>query len=63
MELAKWKFIQNEGRLNNKSDDFQDEDFKKTVLTIIDEDVIMKFKNREGNAEDFYDTDDPPSDK
>jgi len=28
-------------------------------LTIIDEDVIMKFKNREGKADDFYDTDDP----
>ena len=26
----------------------------------MDEDVIMKFKNREGNAQDFYDPEDPP---
>ena len=44
-------------------DKLQDEDFRKTVLTIIDEDVIMKFKNREGKADDFYDSDDPPSEK
>ena len=36
------------------------EDFRKSVLTIMDEDVIMKFKNREGKADDFYDTEDPP---
>jgi len=29
-------------------------------LTIIDEDVIMKFKNREGNAEDFYEKEEDP---
>ena len=39
----------------------QKEDFKESVLTIMDNDVIMKFKNREGNAEDFYDLgEDPP---
>ena len=38
----------------------QNDDFRKSVLTIMDEDVIMKFKNREGNAQDFYDTEDPP---
>ena len=36
------------------------EDFKESVLTIMDEDVIMKFKNREGNAQDFYDTEEAP---
>ena len=36
-------------------DKLQDEKFRKTVLTIMDEDVIMKFSNREGNAADFYD--------
>jgi recombination protein RecA len=39
----------------------QKEDFRESVLTIMDDDVIMKFKNREGKAEDFYDLgDDPP---
>ena len=38
----------------------QKEDFRESVLTIMDEDVIMKFKNREGKADDFYDTEDPP---
>tara|TARA_Y100000310_G_C20312249_1_gene636754 strand:- start:83 stop:694 length:612 start_codon:yes stop_codon:yes gene_type:complete len=41
----------------------QDSDFRQSVLTIIDEDVIMKFKNREGNAEDFYDTEEVLSEK
>ena len=36
------------------------EDFRESVLTIMDEDVIMKFKNREGNAQDFYDTEEAP---
>ena len=36
------------------------EDFRTSVLTIMDEDVIMKFKNRDGKADDFYDTEDPP---
>ncbi len=39
----------------------QSEVFRESVLTIIDEDVIMKFKNRQGKADDFYDTDDPGS--
>lgn len=38
----------------------EDEKFRKTVLTIMDEDVIMKFSNREGNAADFYDADEAP---
>ena len=38
----------------------QKEDFRESVLTIIDEDVIMKFKNREGNAQDFYDSEETP---
>ena len=42
------------------TDKLQKEDFRESVLTIMDEDVIMKFKNREGKADDFYDTDDPP---
>ncbi len=41
-------------------DKLQDEKFKKTVLTIMDEDVIMKFSNREGNAADFYDLEESP---
>ena len=42
------------------SDKLQKEDFRQSVLTIMDEDVIMKFKNREGNAQDFYDTEETP---
>lgn len=38
----------------------EDEKFRKTVLTIMDEDVIMKFSNREGNAADFYDLEESP---
>ena len=34
----------------------QNEKFKNRVYQIIDEEVIMKFDNREGKAEDFYDT-------
>ena len=37
------------------------QDFRESVLTIIEEDVIMKFKNREGNAGDFYDPDETPA--
>ena len=44
-------------------DKLQDEKFRKTVLTIMDEDVIMKFSNREGNAADFYDPDETPSEE
>ena len=32
----------------------EDIKFKKRVLQIMDEEVVMKFDNREGNAEDFY---------
>jgi recombination protein RecA len=38
----------------------QKQDFRESVLTIMDEDVIMKFKNREGNAADFYDAEESP---
>ena len=41
-------------------DKLQNEKFRKTVLTIMDEDVIMKFSNREGNAADFYDLEESP---
>ena len=43
----------------NWAERLQEKSFRESVLTIIDEDVIMKFKNREGKADDFYDTDDP----
>lgn len=33
----------------------EDETFRKAVFSVMDEHVIMKFKNREGNASDFYD--------
>ena len=42
------------------ADKLQKEDFRQSVVTIMDEDVIMKFKNREGNAQDFYDTEEAP---
>ena len=38
----------------------QNEKFRESVLTIMDEDVIMKFSNREGNAADFYDLEESP---
>tara|TARA_B100001564_G_scaffold341298_1_gene335748 strand:- start:2051 stop:3178 length:1128 start_codon:yes stop_codon:yes gene_type:complete len=38
----------------------ENEKFRESVLTIIEEDVIMKFKNREGKADDFYDADEGP---
>ena len=41
----------------------QKEDFRESVLTIMDDDVIMKFSNREGNASDFYDADETPSEE
>jgi recombination protein RecA len=44
-------------------DKLQDEKFRESVLTIMDEDVIMKFSNREGNAADFYDPDETPSEE
>ena len=36
----------------------QEPSFKEEVLKIIDEEIIKKFDNREGNASDFYDTED-----
>ena len=38
----------------------ESEKFRESVLTIIEEDVIMKFKNREGKADDFYEAEDTP---
>jgi hypothetical protein len=38
----------------------KEKSFRKRVLQIMDEDVIMKFDKRIGNAADFYDTDEPP---
>ena len=35
----------------------QNEKFKNRILEIMDEEVIMKFDNREGNASDFYEID------
>jgi len=34
----------------------QEPSFKEEVLKIIDEEIIKKFDNREGDASDFYDT-------
>ena len=39
----------------------EDEKFQNRVLQIMDEDVIMKFSNKTGNASDFYDQDDSPT--
>ncbi len=36
------------------TEELKDEKFRERVLQIIDEDVIMKFSNREGSASDFY---------
>lgn len=41
----------------------EDDKFRESVLTIMDDDVIMKFSNREGNASDFYDADETPSEE
>jgi len=38
-------------------DYLQDEKFKNRILYIMDQEVIMKFKNREGEASDFYQID------
>ena len=38
-------------------DKMQDETFKNRVLEVMDEQVIRKFKNREGSSESFYDID------
>jgi len=42
----------------NWIDKLQDDSFRQSVFSIMDEDIIMKFKNREGKAEDFYDSED-----
>ena len=34
-----------------------DQDFRARVYEIMDEEVIYKFDNREGNASDFYEED------
>ena len=43
----------------------ESEDFRESVLTIMDNDVIMKFDKREGKAEDYYDNDEkiPPAEE
>ena len=43
-------------------DKLENEKFRKRVLQIIDQDVIMKFDNRTGNASDYYEKEDeiPP---
>jgi len=35
----------------------QDPEFKQAVLDVMDEEVIMRFEKREGNAKEFYDPD------
>lgn len=40
------------------SEKLQDESFKTRVLEIMDDEVILRFEKREGNASDFYDVDD-----
>ena len=40
------------------TEELKDEKFRERVLQIIDEDVIMKFSNREGSASDFYELED-----
>ena len=35
----------------------EDEKFKARIIWIMEEEVIMKFKNREGTASDFYEID------
>ena len=39
-------------------EELKDEKFKNSILQLIDEVVIMKFDERSGNAEDFYEEDD-----
>ena len=61
---AWFTLVQNDGtevkfQRKNWINKLNDEKFRQSVLTVMDEDVIMKFKNREGKADDFYDTDDP----
>ena len=65
---AWFSLVKNDGseekfQRKNWTEKLQKEDFRESVLTIMDNDVIMKFKNREGKAEDFYDLDEPPSEE
>ncbi len=65
---AWFSLVKNDGseekfQRKNWIDKLQKEDFRESVLTIMDNDVIMKFKNREGKAEDFYELDDTPSEE
>ena len=65
---AWFSLVKNDGseekfQRKNWTEKLQKEDFRESVLTIMDNDVIMKFKNREGKAEDFYDLDDTPSEE
>jgi len=65
---AWFSLVKNDGseekfQRKNWIEKLQKEDFRESVLTIMDNDVIMKFKNREGKAEDFYDLGDPPPDE
>ena len=47
------------------TDKLKSDDFRESVLTIMDNDVIMKFDKREGKAEDYYDTEEqiPPAEE
>ena len=38
-------------------DKLKNEKFKNRIMEIMDEEVIMKFDTREGNASDFYEID------
>ena len=63
---AWFSLVKNDGteqkfQRKNWIEKLQEEEFRKSVLTIMDDDVIMKFKNREGKADDFYDTEDVPA--
>ena len=40
------------------TDKLEDERFKQRVFDIMDEEIIMKFDNRTGNAQDHYTLDD-----
>jgi len=44
----------------NWTEKLKDEKFYNRVLKIMENDIIMKFDNRTGKAEDYYDSEDPP---
>jgi recombination protein RecA len=44
----------------NWTEKLKNEKFYNRVLKIMEEDIIMKFDNRTGKAEDYYDSEDPP---